>query len=614
MMFDRDESERSTKVGAGAVCLSFSQKLSWMETMVTRARSPRKQGPSWQRDFIGSVLRTALIEGVSSPLFEVGIPRGKSAFRETLRRMKNSFEAPGYEARDLRGWLLSVVREEDLEWLREMPEQTYEELMTLIESAGTLREGELTWLRRSMADAVFSLSLDISTLMAPGKQGDIVIGALDFQIACRRMHTLDERLQSAAENCVLVLNDYRERNEEPGTERSEYDLDRIRIMLDRMESLVALLSVQDASALPAMVRGLVLSLVQGSLADRDFKASFRNQSTVVSHKIAERMGVIGENYIARSTKEYFQMIWHAGGAGFITAGTIVAKFAMASMSANIFMGGTLASLNYVASFLIMQVFGFRLATKQPSLTASTLIHRLTAVKTHSQKALAEVADDIAVIARSQVAAALGNFGFVISATIVFHFVYRWVMGAGFISDSTAHHALSSLNPFNTLTIPFAFFTGVLLWLSTLLAGLVESRAIEAGYADRGSKALFGVSSCVFLGILLAATPVLGSALGFPLDVRHFTLSTGSLTLAVCSLGFGNAIRAGLLSSFIGVLIIGVLNFGVSFILSLIWSAFVRGVRRAHLTQVFTMALRFRGFPSHFFLPSGFSQMGFSERR
>jgi len=47
---------------------------------------------------------------------------------------------------------------------------------------------------------------------------------------------------------------------------------------------------------------------------------------------------------------------------------------------------------------------------------------------------------------------------------------------------------------------------------------------------------------------------------------------------------------------------------------LTWSAFARGVRRAHLARVFSLALRFRGFPSHFFLPSEFSQMGFSERR
>jgi site-specific recombinase len=332
------------------------------------------------------------------------------------------------------------------------------------------------------------------------------------------------------------------------------------------------------------------------------------------------MGVVGEHYIARTTKDYFVMILRAGGGGLITAGTIVTKFAMASMSSNIFMGGTLASLNYVVSFLLMQFFGFRLATKQPSLTASTLVNRLKNVQFHlirqhnAQKLLTELADDVASIARSQVAAALGNFGFVIPATIVFHFAYRWIMGANFLTISTAHHALESLNPFSTLTIPFAIFTGFLLWLSTVLASFVESSAIRAGYADRASKGLFGVASCVFLGTLLAVAPTIGAGLGLPLDVRHFTLSTGSLTLAVCSLGFSGALHAGFWASFVGIMIIGMMNFGVSFALSLTWSAISRGVRRAHLTQVFGMALRFRGFPAHFFIPSEAATVGFSQRR
>jgi ABC-type transport system involved in cytochrome c biogenesis permease subunit len=79
------------------------------------------------------------------------------------------------------------------------------------------------------------------------------------------------------------------------------------------------------------------------------------------------------------------------------------------------------------------------------------------------------------------------------------------------------------------------------------------------------------------------------------------------------MGLGKALHEGLVSSFMGVIMIGALNFGVSFVLSLTWSAIARGVRRAHLTRVFSLALRFRGFPSHFFLPSEFSQMGFSEK-
>ncbi len=531
--------------------------------------------------------------------------------QETMRRFRNYFEAPGYDARDLREWLLSVSRQDDSKRLSEMSEQELSALIDLVQSTGPLSLDELSWIRRAMADAIFSISLEVSSLVSPKQilNGDVVISALDFQIACRRMPAGDERLQSAASLCLQALQECRDHFEKEEESYTSYEMDRAYAAICRVETLVAILSLTDKSALPSLIRGLIVSLVDGSVSDRNFGAQLKRQSSRVSHDLAERMGIVGEHYIARSTKEYLGMLQRAGGAGLITAGTIVAKYAMASMSSGLVMGGALASINYVGSFLLMQLFGFRLATKQPSLTASALVNRLKCIQIHLHKphkknsALTEIADDVASIARSQVAAALGNFGVVILATVLFHFAYRWYQGAGFLSASTAHHVLESLNPLHTLTVPFAIFTGFLLWLSTLLASSVESWAIRAGYVDRKSKALFGISSCVILGLLLAIAPAIGAAVGYPIDVRHFTLSTGSLTLAVCSLGIPNALQAGFIASLSGVLLIGIFNFGISFALSLTWSALARGVRRAHLTQVFGMALRFRGFPSHFFIPS-----------
>jgi site-specific recombinase len=619
-------------VRAGAGYLSLSQKFAWMETVYSRLRSPRKlanavtrlQEPSLQRDFAAGVLRAALVEGMSPALFELGVPAGRSALQEMWRRFKNALEASGIEPKDMRQWLLAVACSDDSKWLSEVSEDLYAQLIDLIQSRGELSSEEIAWIRRSMADAVFSLALEISDLSSGGADNDVVISALDFQIACRRASASDGRLQAAGQSCYLALNECRARLEGIESKRSSYELERAYAIINRIELLVTILTSTDSNSIPALVRNLVLTLVDGALTDHAFGAVIKSETSRVSHDLAERMGVVGEKYLVRSPKDYLTTLIRSGGAGLITAGTIVMKFAMASMSSNLFFGGLLMSINYVVSFLLMQVFGFRLATKQPSLTASTLINRLKGVQFHLhkphkvQKALAGISEDVASIARSQFAAAVGNFGVVIPATILFHFVYRWWKGASFLSDTTALHALESLHPFQTLTIPFAILTGVLLWFSTVLASMVEGWAIELGYVDRSSKdrfgSLFGASSCVFLGLLLAIAPTVGSALGYPIDVRHFTLSTGSLTLSVCSLGFSQAMSHGLLASFLGVLVIGVLNFGVSFVLSLTWGALARGVRRAHLTQVFGMALRYRKFPAHFFLPVEAASVGFSQGR
>jgi site-specific recombinase len=574
----------------------------------------RVKEPSWRRDFAASVLRTTLLEGISPALFELGIPAGKNTWQEALRRFKNYFQAPGVEAGDLREWLLSVALPEDVRTLREASEEIFSTLVSLVDDDSKLSSDELQWIRRSLTDAVFSLSLELDGLLPLAARGDLVIRALDFQIVSRRASIADERVGVAANACQMALVRCSQNFDQVSDQLSHFEFDKASIILNRIQLLMSLLTIQDRSELPSILRKLITTLAEGALADRDVRSLLRARAAHASHELADRMGHIGEKYIARSAREYFAMFHLAGGAGFITAGTIVAKYAMASLGAGLFWGGALASVNYTGSFLLMQLLGFRLATKQPSLTASALINRMKTVQLHSHKALSEVADEIATIARSQVAAAVGNFGFVIPAAVLFHFGYRWIVGESFLSQATALHAMESLNPFTTLTIPYAVFTGVLLWFSTLMASFIENWAIRAGLANRASKTIFGMSSCVFLGILLAVTPVLGTWLGYSIDVRHFTLSTGSLTFAVCSLGFGGAMAHGLLSSFFGVLVIGVLNFGVSFALSLTWSALASGVRRAHLTRVFGMALRFRGFPAHFFLPSEVTWMGFLQRR
>ena len=59
------------------------------------------------------------------------------------------------------------------------------------------------------------------------------------------------------------------------------------------------------------------------------------------------------------------------------------------------------------------------------------------------------------------------------------------------------------------------------------------------------------------------TPVVGKFFGMPLEVRHVTLSTGSLALAGCTLGFG---APHFLAAFSGIGVMLALNFGVSFAL------------------------------------------------
>jgi len=158
--------------------------------------------------------------------------------------------------------------------------------------------------------------------------------------------------------------------------------------------------------------------------------------------------------------------------------------------------------------------------------------------------------------------------------------------------------VASFDPLGSGTIPFAALTGVLLWISSLCAGWFENwivyrrlpEAIEhhrfgkrfgkrrlariARFVEHESA---GFGGSIALGFLLGMIPAFAKFFGLPIDVRHITLSTGSLTLAISSAGLHSVGWHAFGSAVIGVAVIGLLNFGVSFVLALIVALRARDV-------------------------------------
>jgi site-specific recombinase len=82
-----------------------------------------------------------------------------------------------------------------------------------------------------------------------------------------------------------------------------------------------------------------------------------------------------------------------------------------------------------------------------------------------------------------------------------------------------------------------------------------------------------------------------------------TLSTGALSLAVCSLGLETLGKPEFLAAALGIAVIGALNFGVSFVLALLVALRAREVdRRDRLKMWVSVAVTFVRSPLQFFLP------------
>jgi site-specific recombinase len=127
-----------------------------------------------------------------------------------------------------------------------------------------------------------------------------------------------------------------------------------------------------------------------------------------------------------------------------------------------------------------------------------------------------------------------------------------------------------------------------------MLGLPASKGFDIGSGFGGSIAL---------GFLLGMIPVFARFFGLPIDVRHITLSTGSLTLAISSVGVQGVGWSAFMSAVAGIAIIGLLNFGVSFALALIVALRARDVPRGeHATLAGAVLRRLFRRPLEFFYP------------
>ncbi|MBX7231471.1 MAG: site-specific recombinase [Bdellovibrionales bacterium] len=367
----------------------------------------------------------------------------------------------------------------------------------------------------------------------------------------------------------------------------------------------------------------IVELLRHIYKTTQFAELIKNNTHLLSRRIVERAGKSGEHYITQTKREYLMMLKSAAGGGFLTVWTTWFKFVTSHLHLAPFFEGLSFWLNYSGSFLTMYLLQFTLATKQPSMTAPALAAKLKEIKSRDQVQV--FVDEVAKITRSQFIAAVGNLGAVIPGSLIFCFVIQNIFGHQIISEVYARKIIASLDPLKSLSIFYAIGTGFLLFLSSLISGwfenwfvyrklpemLSQSPAVMFLFGSRNSQHIShwlkqnisGVSGCISLGFLLAFVPIMGNFFGLPLDVRHVTLSTGSLTFALYTLPLDSIELAPIVLAILGIIIIGLCNFSISFIFALFVALRARQVHRTWIKQL-TQAvwLRFLYRPLDFFFP------------
>ena len=362
-----------------------------------------------------------------------------------------------------------------------------------------------------------------------------------------------------------------------------FDLKTSQACLVRMEAIAKVLAATEPQELFAVVQALLVRLIENNISDKQISSLLRENLNLLARKVVDRTGDTGEHYIANSKPEYWLMWRAAIGGGLLTVFTAAVKLRIIEAHLPPFVEGFASGTNYAISFVLLQAFGLVLATKQPATTAAAFA-RIIRDNRGLQRS-SKLTDFVARITSTQLAAAIGNVVAVSAGALLFEMLWQVIFRESYLPELGAAHVYDTLNPFASGTALYAIETGVILWLAALAGSWMENAAVYYRLAEAVAQHpvssrlgeafsrkvsrivkhnVGGWCTSIVLGYLLGFTPVLGEFFGLPLDIRHVTLSSGTLALAAARFGTTSLGNRWFYHAVVGIAVIFVLNLFVSF--------------------------------------------------
>lgn len=374
-----------------------------------------------------------------------------------------------------------------------------------------------------------------------------------------------------------------------------FQIERMKLRLARIELLLGVWV--DPTQRHKYVH-LIAELIRSTQARSSIRHLAASSFAQLARRVMERTAETGEHYIARDPAEYLSMLKASAGGGLVMVLTVYLKFFIVSLHLDKFIEGLLASLNYAGGFLAIHFAHFTLATKQPAMTGPALAHRLDEANTPEGREA--FLDDTLSMIRSNAAAILGNLAVVFPLAWAVQWVAQHWLQRPLIDAQKAQATLDSFSAWGPTPI-YAAATGVLLWLSSLIAGwadnwfalhrvhdvmaydrrlrhLVGARG-AARWAGFWQRNISGIAGNVSLGLMLGLGPAIVSFFGPPVEVRHVTLSAGQIGSAIGAPGWEVVHTHAFWMAVAGTALTGILNVGVSFALAFNVALRSRNLRR-----------------------------------
>jgi site-specific recombinase len=401
---------------------------------------------------------------------------------------------------------------------------------------------------------------------------------------------------------------------------------RIRQQLHRIKVLLSTLVVNKKVDKRNNSIHLSLRLIKYNCHKNNVRQLINESTQLISYEITQHTARTGENYITESKSEYFSMLKASIGGGFIVGLLCVFKLLLSKVETSDFGQAFYYSLNYSVGFIAIYLMGYTLATKQPAMTAATLIKALESgmkknVKNENKHI--SFAQLFARLFRSQFIAFVGNvlMAFPVAMLGIWLIDYCFDYNIAFVKSAKL---LNDLSPVTSAAIFHAAIAGVFLFLSGIISGNISNRnkhnqfyfrikehpilKQNLGIVKTNAIAKWfennwpGVVSNGWFGVFLGSTASVGAFIGLNLDIRHITFASGNFALGLYGADFFVDLST-IIWGIIGIGLIGFVNFMVSFSLSLGLAFRSRNIPLFELRFLFSATWAyFKKRPVAFFFP------------
>ncbi len=600
----RDNTYKTIEKFVNEIRLIFKKNESTFNSELTSLIEKHLQQTSFKKEltvfFYNLLENTLFIKAFT----EYGVNSNRGFPAEVKNRIKYKFLPPVFDDNELGNFITYIFSNpKDVDWLNEISIQNWEYLFSGIDKTN-LRLNEKNFahqLSRSiviLSNGLTNIGIDpyLVNKLQQDKDCNECFLNLDNRVNLFvSKHQNDTNLsidKNEVKQLLTLLSDcentftyLRDNKDISGISlHLTFILERAKQHITRLELLLKIYIKDDFENQSQLVADLVKVLVIAEFDKYSVIKFFKSNVNLLAYRIVSHTSEKGGHYIGFNKTENRKLFMSSIGGGLIVVFLVFIKNLIHNLpNLSLFSEGLLYGINYSCGFIIMHLLHFTLATKQPAMTASFIAENIE--HKDEKKKLSLV---LAQIIRSQFISLIGNLIVVLPVCFLIAFALNKWFFIHVFNYSAVETQLTANHPLYSGALIFAAITGIYLTLSGLITGYYDNKVVFSDIPNRirnhprlkekiNSKRLTKWASFIekntgaiignlFLGMVLGCTGPFSKFIGLPIDIRHITISAGNFGIAIGSVEYYD--MGLVVAAFIGIVLIGLINIAVSFLLSL----------------------------------------------